>query len=79
MQPEEQGPQSFVDGAQAYVLTRDWIGATEWVDRDQALAELARRYLAGHGPADDRDLANQGRFARVPAEKPSADRGRCRG
>ncbi len=26
-------------------------------DRDRALAELARRYLAGHGPADDRDLA----------------------
>ena len=27
------------------------------VDRDAALAELARRYLAGHGPAGDRDLA----------------------
>ena len=25
--------------------------------RDIALGELARRYLAGHGPADDRDLA----------------------
>ena len=25
--------------------------------RDLALAELARRYLAGHGPADQRDLA----------------------
>jgi len=47
----------FVDGAQAYVLTRDWIGPTGRVDRDAALAELARRYLAGHGPADDRDLA----------------------
>ena len=47
----------FVDGAQAYVLTRDWIGATTKLDRGHALAELARRYLAGHGPADDRDLA----------------------
>src|SRR4029077_20228317 len=28
-----------------------------------ALAELARRYLAGHGPADDRDLA---RWAGLP-------------
>ncbi len=41
----------------AYVLTRDWLGKAPPVDRDQALAELARRYLAGHGPADDRDLA----------------------
>ena len=42
---------------QAFVLTRDWLGAPEPVDRDAALAELARRYLSGHGPADDRDLA----------------------
>jgi hypothetical protein len=43
----------------AYVLVRDWLGteATAPVDRERALAELARRYLAGHGPADDRDLA----------------------
>jgi hypothetical protein len=42
---------------QAYVLVRDWLGEPEPVGRDRALAELARRYLAGHGPADDRDLA----------------------
>jgi hypothetical protein len=41
----------------AYVLVRDWLGAPPPVDRDRSLAELARRYLAGHGPADDRDLA----------------------
>jgi len=41
----------------AYVLARDWLGPAEPVDRDKALAELARRYLVGHGPADDRDLA----------------------
>jgi hypothetical protein len=41
----------------AYVLVRDWLGPPEPVDRDVALAELARRYLIGHGPADDRDLA----------------------
>lgn len=41
----------------AYVLVRDWLGQPRAVDRDAALAELARRYLAGHGPADDRDLA----------------------
>jgi hypothetical protein len=47
----------------AYVLVRDWLGEQEPVDRDTALAELARRYLIGHGPADDRDLA---RWAGLP-------------
>ena len=46
-----------VDGRNAFVLVRDWFGEPEAVDRDAALAELARRYLAGHGPATDRDLA----------------------
>src|SRR5207237_1004861 len=41
----------------AFVLVRDWFGDPGAVDRDAALAELARRYLAGHGPAGDRDLA----------------------
>ena len=41
----------------AYVLVRDWLGKPQPVDRDKALAELARRYLVGHGPATDRDLA----------------------
>jgi hypothetical protein len=47
----------------AYVLVRDWLGDPRPVDRDKALAELARRYLVGHGPADDRDLA---RWAGLP-------------
>jgi Winged helix DNA-binding domain len=42
----------------AYVLVRDWLGAPPpALDRDAALAELARRFLAGHGPAGERDLA----------------------
>jgi hypothetical protein len=43
----------------AYVLVRDWLGepGRGRVSREAALAELARRYLAGHGPADERDLA----------------------
>lgn len=42
----------------AYVLVRDWLGPTGVVpDRARSLAELARRYLRAHGPADDRDLA----------------------
>jgi Winged helix DNA-binding domain len=47
----------------AFVLVRDWLGEPGAVDRDRALAELARRYLAGHGPADERDLA---RWAGLP-------------
>ncbi len=47
----------------AYALVRDWLGEQVAPERDTALAELARRYLAGHAPADDRDLA---RWAGLP-------------
>ena len=47
----------MVDGRHAYVLTRDWLPPPIPVERESALAELARRYLAGHAPAGDRDLA----------------------
>jgi hypothetical protein len=48
----------------AFVSVRDWLGAPPAsVDQDAALAELARRYLVGHGPAGERDLA---RWAGVP-------------
>jgi hypothetical protein len=40
-----------------FVRTEDWLGKQPKVDRDTALAELARRYLAGFGPATDADLA----------------------
>lgn len=53
----------MVEGKHAYVLVRDWLGEQRPVERDRALAELARRYLAGHGPASDRDLA---RWAGLP-------------
>jgi hypothetical protein len=43
---------------QAFVLTRDWLGTPPApMSRETALGELARRYLAGHAPAADRDLA----------------------
>jgi hypothetical protein len=43
---------------QAFVLARDWLGAPPpAMGREAALGELARRYLAGHAPAADRDLA----------------------
>jgi hypothetical protein len=47
----------MVGGEHAFVLVGDWLGERPAIDRDRALAELARRYLAGHGPAEDRDLA----------------------
>jgi DNA glycosylase AlkZ-like len=50
------GPMAGKD--QAFVLTKDWLGAPPpAMDRDAALGELARRYLAGHAPAGDADLA----------------------
>ena len=43
---------------QAFVLARDWLGTPPpAMSREAALGELARRYLAGHAPAADRDLA----------------------
>ena len=47
----------------AYALVRDWLGEARRFERDRAFEELARRYLAGHGPAEDRDLA---RWAGLP-------------
>jgi winged helix DNA-binding protein len=38
------------------VLREDWIGKPPPFDREKALAELARRYLHGFGPATDRDF-----------------------
>ncbi len=48
-------------GRQAFALARDWLGAApsrelNGADREAALAELARRYLRGHGPATPADL-----------------------
>jgi hypothetical protein len=53
----------MIETEHAFVLVRDWIGEPAPVERDRALTELARRYLVGHGPADDRDLA---KWAGVP-------------
>ncbi len=47
----------MVGNQQAFALVGDWLGERPKLDRDRALPELARRYLVGHGPADDRDLA----------------------
>ena len=48
---------------QAYVLVEDWLPDAKPVDRDTVMGEFARRFLAGHGPAGERDLA---RWAAIP-------------
>jgi Winged helix DNA-binding domain len=47
----------------AFARVADWLSPGPPPPREAALAELARRYLAGHGPAGDRDLA---RWAGLP-------------
>ena len=39
------------------VRTEDWLGPLEPRSREESLAELARRYLKGYAPADERDFA----------------------
>jgi hypothetical protein len=50
------------DGERLFARARDWLGEAPELPlagdrREAALAELARRYLRGHGPATDADLA----------------------
>jgi hypothetical protein len=47
----------MVGNDHGFVLVKEWLGSAPRFDRGKALAELARRYLAGHGPANDADLA----------------------
>lgn len=48
----------MIGSQHAYVHVRDWLGTPPPVpEPEQAFAWLARRYLAGHGPASDQDLA----------------------
>lgn len=53
----------------AYIRVSDWLEPAAPVDRYAALAELARRYLIGHAPANDRDLA---RWAGLPLREARA-------
>ena len=45
------------DGEHTYALFADRVPEPRRLDRDDALAELARRYFTSHGPATERDLA----------------------
>jgi hypothetical protein len=73
-------------GQTCLVRTADWLGPLERRPRDESLAELARRYLRGYGPADERDMARWaglplrdtrlafGRIAAEPGRTPRAAR-----
>lgn len=43
-------------GEQQFVLAEEWLPAPRECDREEALAELALRYLTAHGPATVADL-----------------------
>jgi Winged helix DNA-binding domain len=45
------------EGVHTYALFSDRVRAPRRLERDEALAELARRYVVGHGPVTERDLA----------------------
>jgi hypothetical protein len=45
------------DGTHTYARFSDRIPSPRWLDRGEALAELALRYFTGHGPATERDLS----------------------
>jgi hypothetical protein len=48
----------MVGGRHAFVSASQWLGRPPpKLTRDEALARLAHRYLAGHSPADARDLS----------------------
>lgn len=42
---------------QTFTLLEEWITPAKVLERDEALAELARRYFKGHGPATIQDFA----------------------
>ena len=45
------------DGQHTYARMADRVFQPRRLERDEALAELARRYFTGHGPATEKDLA----------------------
>lgn len=51
------GP-DLTDDEPTYVLLDEWVGELPPVESDEALAALARRYVAAHGPVAPRDLAS---------------------
>jgi len=46
-----------VDGEQTFVLLDDWVPGHRDLDPEEALAEIALRFVRSHGPVGRRDLA----------------------
>lgn len=44
------------DGKQTYALLDEWVPKTKSLPKEEALAKLAARYFAGHGPATFQDF-----------------------
>ena len=59
---------------QAFALLEDWVKIPPALDRDEALGELALRYLRSHGPASEADLA---RWAGIPLGEARRGRAIC--
>jgi hypothetical protein len=50
-------PGPMQDNQQTFVLLDEWVPDTRELSREEALAELAGRYFASHGPATVHDFA----------------------
>ncbi len=46
-----------IDGEQLIVLVNEWIPVPRYLQREEALGELALRYFGSHGPATVKDFA----------------------
>jgi hypothetical protein len=47
----------LIDGDHTFALVADRAPRARRLDREEALAEIARRYFTSHGPATERDLS----------------------
>jgi hypothetical protein len=59
----------FVGNQPALMLFDDWVPPSRTLEPEEALAQLALRYFAGHGPAGVRDLAWWAGLALTDARK----------
>jgi hypothetical protein len=61
------GPPTATDPT--FVLLSEWVKKPRRLERDQALGELARRYVEGHGPATLDDLVGWAKLTASDAKR----------